>query len=482
MTKEETVRLFYQYVRLAVIDSLTEIRKWENEGKFFLKHIGFPEIYYLKNGLPWFNKKSGISDDSPIDYNYLYSAESKKLIPPPQSWNDLWDFVKNNTRLKSYFEVDHFEKLNKEKEESSSMILITAQLKKLVDHYIHSTSTKYFIKRKFIPHFNKWANACFNTKLLVDIVIPILILDFDITNLYTLDDFVHIEKMSEKLHLTRAPIFDSTISINKDLSSASTHAIVFSNWEFQNQTYRSRNLSTSSLDSLAPIIPQINHFFSALRIVTGHKTGYAQIITRPVKWCDNWSANIEEYPSTTIRAYGEAMEQNWYPIDRAIVTEDQVKEIIRVFKGLVGSKSNRLNVASNRLNAAYLRKEETDSIIDICVGLEALFVGNDRGEITHKLASRIGALWSRNPGINLSPFEAFNAVKKIYDYRSVVVHGSKKVSKKRLIKARSGKEIETVNFGLDILRHAILVMVQNQKYLEDGVLDKLLFEDAKNAS
>lgn len=482
MTKEETVRLFYKYVRLAVIDSLTVIRKWEKEDKFFLKHIGFPEIHYFKNGLPWFNKKSGISDDSPTDYKNLYNVQSENFIPPPQSWDDLWDFVKNNTRLKSYFEVDHFENLKKEKEASLSMILVNIQLKKLVDHYIHSTGTKYFIKRKFIPHFIKWSNACFNTKLLVDFVIPILVLDFDITNLYTLDGFVHIEKMSEKLHLTRAPIVDSTISINKDLSSASTHAIVFSNWEFQNQTFRSRDISTSSLDSLAPLIPQIDYFFSALRIVTGHKTGYAQIIIRPVKWCDNWSANIEEYPSVTIRAYGEALEQNWYPIDRAIVTKNQVKEIVKVFKGLVESKSNRLNVASNRLNAAYLRKEETDSIIDICVGLEALFVGNDRGEITHKLASRLGALWSRNPGIILSPLEVFNAVKKIYDYRSKIVHGSKKVSNKRLIKVHPGKEIEAVNLGLDILRHAILVMVQNQKYLEDGALDKLLFEDAENAS
>ena len=98
--------------------------------------------------------------------------------------------------------------------------------------------------------------------------------------------------------------------------------------------------------------------------------------------------------------------------------------------------------AAKRLNASYLRREEEDSVIDVCIGLEALFVGKERGEITHKLATRLATLWAAEPKAGLSPYEAFSATKSLYDYRSAVVHGSRKAERKRIIKPRPGVERE----------------------------------------
>ena len=55
-----------------------------------------------------------------------------------------------------------------------------------------------------------------------------------------------------------------------------------------------------------------------------------------------------------------------------------------------------LRVPSKRLNAAFLRRDEEDSILDVTIGLEALLV-TDKGENTHKLAMHLAALCKLEP-------------------------------------------------------------------------------------
>ncbi len=476
MAISQSVKSFYKYSRLAVIDSLKIIRNWESERNYFLRHYKFPEINFLETGLPIFYLQPAILGNSPIDYNYPFNTRSENQVSLPESWNDLWNFVKKDPRFSAYFEVDRFEKNKIFNDVSFSKFEVQYQLKMLVDHYIHTTGLKHFKKQKFIPIFIKWANACYRKKLNVDFLIPIIILDFEIEDNFKLSDFVSIEKMTKEFQLIRAPRSESSISINKSLSGAATHAVVFSNWSYENNTCTERQTSTNNIDSLSQVIQLIDKFFSALRVVTGYNTGYSQIITRPVGWCDIWTANLEKYPKINTKGYGDALETiSWKTNIREVVTKNQLNKLSIIFKGLDIISSNRMKIASNRLNAAYMRKEETDTIIDICIGLEALLVGDERGEITHKLASRLGLIWQLSPGLELSPFEAFKAVKKIYDYRSAVVHGSKKAEKKRLIKPRPATEIQAVNLGINILRHAIGILIQNQKYLEEGEIDKSIF-------
>jgi hypothetical protein len=128
------------------------------------------------------------------------------------------------------------------------------------------------------------------------------------------------------------------------------------------------------------------------------------------------------------------------------------------------------------LNEAFLRANEEDSILDVTMGLETLLTSDNRTEITYKLAMRAAALSTIEQFEELSPEDVFKHCKKIYDYRSAVIHGSKEVQKKRIIKLAEGEEIPIVRLGVKILRCVIKTLSHHVEYLNPQKLDKLLIK------
>ena len=112
--------------------------------------------------------------------------------------------------------------------------------------------------------------------------------------------------------------------------------------------------------------------------------------------------------------------------------------------------------------------------MDVTMGLETLLTSDTRTEITYKLAMRAAALSTIEEFEGLSPKNVFKYCKRVYDYRSEVIHGSKKAKKKRIIKLGEEKEISIVRLGVDILRCAIKALSHHVEYLNPEKLDKLL--------
>ena len=145
-----------------------------------------------------------------------------------------------------------------------------------------------------------------------------------------------------------------------------------------------------------------------------------------------------------------------------------------IYDKLSSSKDNRLILAGRRLNSALLRTNEEDSILDVTMGLETLLTSDTRTEITYKLAMRAAALSTIEKFEALSPEDVFKHCKKIYDYRSSVIHSSKKSKKQRIIKLDEEKEISTVRLGVNILRCVVKALSHHLEYLNSEKLDKLL--------
>lgn len=97
--------------------------------------------------------------------------------------------------------------------------------------------------------------------------------------------------------------------------------------------------------------------------------------------------------------------------------------------------------------------------------------------MTHKLALRAGAVSRLNSDKFYNPVEIFKAVKIIYSYRSAVAHGSKDVEKKRMLEI-GDKKITSVEFAIDLLRKSIMILLENQKYLEPYNIDEDLLLSA----
>jgi hypothetical protein len=134
-------------------------------------------------------------------------------------------------------------------------------------------------------------------------------------------------------------------------------------------------------------------------------------------------------------------------------------------------------VAARRLNLAFLRSSEQDSIIDVAIGLETLLVPDGgQGEITHKLAMRLAAICKMQKFESHEASEVFDICKKIYAFRSSVAHGSQDVSKKRTITfSASKKPVEAISLGIALLRHVIMFLADSPDFLDTKKLDMTLF-------
>jgi hypothetical protein len=128
-----------------------------------------------------------------------------------------------------------------------------------------------------------------------------------------------------------------------------------------------------------------------------------------------------------------------------------------------------------------LRAEEEDIIVDLIIALEMLLSDNEKREITHKLALRISSLLSHYQPDKYDAFTVFSNVKKIYSYRSSIVHGSHKTKQKKEIQIADNTTVPIVNLANDYLRSILSILILEPKYLEPIMIDKLLLTGSKSS-
>jgi hypothetical protein len=96
---------------------------------------------------------------------------------------------------------------------------------------------------------------------------------------------------------------------------------------------------------------------------------------------------------------------------------------------------------------------------------------------------RMGALAGIAPFGGYSPETVFNLCKRVYDYRSSVVHGSRTSEKKRTIREHPEAEpVPAIMIGLTLLRHAIKTLALQPNLLDVKQVDALLLRTSGDAS
>jgi hypothetical protein len=104
------------------------------------------------------------------------------------------------------------------------------------------------------------------------------------------------------------------------------------------------------------------------------------------------------------------------------------------------------------------------------IGLEALLSDGNQ-EMTHKIAMRVAALYKlHSPATS---FTAFRELKKIYEFRSKVVHGSADLDINASM-ARGDATIQIVDAAIEHLRFALNALVRHPQYIEVGRIDREL--------
>ena len=477
----------YKHFREATIEGLARVREQLSAGKDIQRYSAFPAMSYWESGLPGFYYSSG--NQTPIDYKACFRDESAPETIP--SWKAFAVHAADIAPLRSPFDdllgVD-----------SSGGVFNTAgrvfsTLEHFIDRYIHIFQTTDINEEAFLELYQLWENSVLSEELPFDILVPIIYLtcDFDPIDLGD----IAIEKMTDEVQLARSnKHFRAVVSVGMSgytiaardwIEGAATHALVLKNWSIRNPgCWRRRDLLTSA-DTFTEPLKKIDLFIAALRAVTSHETGYSQLVIRPRDWADpdHWEASLPDLYVVSLRgAYPDHFEEDFedYGLRHAKppeLTEHDCREAAKIFHKIEESPNNKLILAARRLNSACLRGNEQDAILDVTIGLETLLVDDTWNQTGDWLGRRLAALCRLRPFESHSLSEVFDFCKKVYAFRSAVVHGAPVTKKNRVVKLSRQQSIPTLTLGIRLVRHVVVILAEHPEYLDVKRIDRDLLDE-----
>jgi hypothetical protein len=335
---------------------------------------------------------------------------------------------------------------------------------KLLGRYRHLHRDEQYNESRLLPIYLELERGVLDDELPIDVVVPLLFLGFAVDDCH-IGGNVSIVRLSDDLHLARAAIggaWDNTV-----VRGAASHALRLTGYTILNR---------SNQIGLAETYPvqRIELFLAALRIVKGVETGYAQLLAVPDRWAHGWRAWLPALEGTSCRAYPPEFDNyRWLrPIET--LNADDLLETGEVFAALEEADNNKIRIAVKRLNRCHVRSDEEDAMLDAVVGLEALLADDSKDGIAHRLALRLGALATVPPEADLSPQEVFASVKRMYDYRSRLVHGGEKANQYREIALPGNQRELAVNLAIRYLRRALQILLKHPQYRDPKAIDMRL--------
>jgi hypothetical protein len=473
---------FFNLLKEAVKDGLIRVEQAIKEKKFIGGHYSFPKIGYFQSGFPQFSEHD--ANKCPLDYSDIfgYSTSSVSRIKKDveaesiESWKKFKEFAEGDSFLKIFYGfgehyTSRFDDLASK--EWHSVYYTYGLIMRLVDRYVHIAGGTEFDEQKFAGIYSEWETSVFLPKLPLSVYVPIICTHFDFED-GSLDFNAEVVKMSDGIQLGRNEQHDITNAPHKIVIGAATHALVLHGWTMPNLTRDKRDEILFDFRAFASVLPQVDNFFAALRVVTGVETGYSQLVLKPYGWSDRWKAFLPSVYVVSTRAYPEHFEKFGWLRNPPAINLQTLADVSKVFKALKEATNNSLAIAMRRLNASFLRKDEEDSILDVTIALEILFGDSSPTEMTHKLAMRMAALSIIERCSDGEPQQIFDFVKKIYAYRSAIVHGSKKIESKRTIASNDKEDIPLVALGVRLLRYSIFALTKHPEFLDPKQLDRFL--------
>lgn len=471
-TIEELAGEYAELLLKALEDGLSAIKHACKKGDYIGSYHNFPNVSYGKNGLPSFSTSMG---GGPIDYrNCFHSYGGKPKIDEKEisSFSGLIDFVRRHPKLHRRFTIDYVPPADSEIDIKIDEINIVSGIKDSIDRYIHSNSSYEYEKEIGISAITPTIAYIFSKNLDIEICVPILFLQFPFDE-YKISDGVYVHRITDKQHQARYSVESYNTSAHKSVKSSATHALVLKGWHVPNAE-RMWYFDVLSKPRAYPL-QLINNFFGALRIATSENTGYAQIYSIAKGWAVHNKSDLPYAQGATVRSYPGWFEDYYWNIETVpSVTIEEMDQIAVLYNNIATATENSIHLSIKRLNQCLVRDDEEDSVLDATIALEALLSDDGNQEMTHKLAMRIGALSRLDKSYNRTPFESFGDVKKIYAYRSAIVHGSKGVDKKKIIKIDEGNEVNAHVLAVDYLRMILRVVLNYPEYREPRNIDEKL--------
>jgi len=309
----------------------------------------------------------------------------------------------------------------------------------------------------------------------ISIYIPICLATFEEDRI-ELAESIEIIKMSDEIQKSRQCTYTYESSKEDWVSACATHMIVLNNYHFKNAGDLSINSATQNCHAYP--LQEIDNIIAAIRIVTGYSIGYEQILAHPIGWIDSFHADLVPlYGAKAHFVNPKELEKMWMNLPVSKVSCEQAHKIQQVYQNISKCEKDKnkhnLIFALKRFNRCMLRNEVDDMATDATIGLEALLAGGTKGEITFTISSRIPVVFSHIKNEQFTPSNCRSIMKKIYGYRSKIVHGGNLKEKEKYIEINNVK-FDICDVAVDFLRYTLLFMTEHQEYLEATKLDEYI--------
>lgn len=427
----------------------------------------YPNLEYGDSGFPKISSYPSRVDVSPF-FEVPYSGKKADIeLSTMEEYVRAFTIAIATKEIKTYFIYTDASSVDIEKFVD---VLIRGLIKDFVERYYYLHGAE-FDSLKFENIYEPIETYFYSDKLSFDISIPILFTKFD-TDCFELAPTIAIRKISDDVHRARHSIVRYSPAIVDSVFMSATHELVLHHYSYE----RPRHVFTSVF-SQPGLYPRqhIEKFLTVLKIETDITSGYAQFLVHPAGWAADYKHDVKPMDGASVRNYPSWFDDYfWNNSDYPLVTEEQLKNISKSFATLLESADNKLNFAIKRFYRSTMREEEEDIILDLIIALEMLLGDSGKTEMTQKLAYRMGGLLGNHSTSYSDANEVFENVKKIYGYRSSIIHGSMKASNKREIKLPENKSIAIVDLARDYLREVLKILIHNPKYLDVKEVDRLI--------
>ena len=448
-----------------------QIQKGEDkkrDWKFtFEYHNKYPTMSSLTNGMPSFF----LHDYKKIDYS-KYLTKDKKYLEM-KSWCEYHNFIENTESFRRYFSLMEYGNFTEDAKEENkkfyNQIYTYYFLSGFVDSYIHMSSFE-FDEKVFENLFELFYNSLIKPKLEITIAVPIIFADFDFDE-FQINETISIRRINNEIQLARNTRKNYTTSAHETVIGAATHAFFIKGWFANNDRQNQLENSLRDLSSFSKPLTIIENLFAALRLTCDIEIGYCQVLSIPVNWSYGTNAGLPQIFVASEKKYPDRFDDyGWLePLNR--ISKESLKSFVYTYEQIT---SKQYSLAVKRLNSATLRKNEEDSIIDITIALESLLTNDSTSEITYRLATRASQICKLSKFKEYSTKEVFELCKKIYKYRSAVVHGDvKRIEKTKKIISSESKEIEIIKISIELLKH-VLTTILHKEIKDTNAIDQIM--------
>lgn len=432
----------------------------------------YPRIRYRENGMPDIDNYG----DKPKNITSVFSSHSNKADIELETYNSFiqcQEYIKANSYFSKIILAYGYG------DEKRQLHNIKWFLIELIERYYLLKKNDESDKKLLDEIYSALEYGAFNERLYIDITIPILFVNFDFDE-YQINNNCCIRRISDDYHKARFLITSSTPPISNEVISCATHEFVLKNWYVDTKKGAWAIPFSCGKESYYPT-NILDDFITAIKIISNVNTGYAQILIYPHDWACHNEMDLPELDGIAIKKYPAYFEDYYWKEEvLPTISLEKITQIGKIFEILQECTENKIRLACKRLKYSFMREDEEDSILDIMIALEILLTDKEKNEVTHKLSLRLSKLISLFES-DYDPLVVFRNMKKIYGYRSKIVHGCHKPKNKSQELREDDKggteQSKYKDLANDYLCILIRILLDHKEYLDVKEIDKKMIVD-----